>query len=428
MKTEEMQVAELIPYERNAKRHDDRQVANVMESIREFGFAQPIVADKNNVVIIGHCRLIAAKRLGLRTVPVLRMEELNEEQAQKLRLLDNKLNESEWDMELLAEDIPELDWSGFDIDWEIEQMGDEAVDIVETEVPEEPEEPQAKVGDLYQLGAHRLICGDSTDAEVLRQLMDGAVADLLLTDPPYNVNYEEKEKALLKARPNARVAKGQKTEIKNDAMDGESFRAFLVAAFKAAQEVMKPGAAFYIWHAESEGLNFRTAAQAAGLTIRQCLVWVKQHFVLGRQDYQWIHEPCLYGWTEGAAHYFIHDRTNSTVLEYPEDLKKLKKEELIKIIEQMHQEPTSIIKHDKPTKSALHPTMKPTELMADLIKNSSRPGENILDTFGGSGTTLMAAEQLGRHCFMSELNPVYIDVIIKRWEEYTGQKAVKLNG
>lgn len=428
MKIEEMAVAELIPYERNAMQHDDRQVRNVMESIKQFGFAQPVVVDKNKIVIIGHCRLIAAKRLGLRTVPVLKKEELTEEQAQKLRLLDNKLNESPWDAELLAEDVPELDWSGFDIDWEIEQMGDEAVDIVETEAPEPPEEPQAKVGDIYQLGQHRLICGDSTDPEVIKKLMDGATADLLLTDPPYNVDYEAKEKALLKARPNKRVQQGQKTEIKNDAMDAERFRAFLIAAFTAAQEVMKPGAAFYIWHADTEGLNFRIAATEAGMQIRQCLVWVKQHFVLGRQDYQWIHEPCLYGWTEGAAHYFINDRTQSTVKEYPQDLTKLKKEELINIIKDIQQEPTSIIKKDKPNRSALHPTMKPTELMADLIKNSSRPGENILDTFGGSGTTLMAAEQLNRRCFMCELNPVYIDVIIQRWEEYTGKQAVKLNG
>lgn len=428
MNITERLVAELKPYERNAKQHDEKQVANVMESIKQFGFAQPVVVDKNDILIIGHCRLIAAKRLGLRTVPTVKLEELTEEQAQKLRLLDNKLNESPWDLELLAEDIPELDWSGFDIDWEIEQMGDEAVDIVETEVPEEPEEPEAKPGDIYQLGNHRLICGDSTDPEVLRKLMDGAAADLFLTDPPYNVDYEEKEKALLKVRPNARVAKGQKTEIKNDAMDGDSFRAFLVAAFEAANEVLKPGAAFYIWHSTSEEINFWKAAETAGLRVRQVLVWVKQHFVLGRQDYQWIHEPCLYGWTEGAAHYFINDRTQSTVLEYPEDLKKLKKEELIAIIEKINQEPVSVIKHDKPNKSALHPTMKPTELMADLIKNSSRPGENILDTFGGSGTTLMAAEQLGRRCFMVELNPVYIDVIIKRWEEYTGKKAVKIDG
>lgn len=301
MKTEEMQVGELIPYERNAKKHDDRQIKNVMESIRRFGFAQPLVVDKNKVVIIGHCRLIAAKRLGLRTVPVLKMEELTEEQAQQLRLLDNKLNESEWDAELLAEDIPEIDWSGFDIDWEIEEMGDDAVDIVEVETPEPPKEPTAQVGDIYQLGVHRLICGDSTDPEVLKKLMDGAQADLLVTDPPYNVDYEAKEKALLKARPNKRVEQGQKTEIKNDSMDGATFRAFLIAAFTAAIQNMKPGAAFYIWHADTEGLNFRTAATEAGLKIRQCLVWVKQHFVLGRQDYQWIHESCLYGWTEGGG-------------------------------------------------------------------------------------------------------------------------------
>lgn len=259
--------------------------------------------------------------------------------------------------------------------------------------------------------------------------MDGAKADLLVTDPPYNVNYEAKEQSLLKAKPNKRVAQGKKTEIKNDSMDGESFRAFLKAAFNAAKEQMKPGAAFYIWHADTEGLNFRAAAIDAGLTIRQCLVWVKQHFVLGRQDYQWIHEPCLYGWIDGGSHYFINDRTKSTAFEYPlPDFNKMKKEELVELLKKITAEPQDIIKVNKPMRSALHPTMKPTELMADLIKNSSRPEENVLDTFGGSGSTMMACEQLNRHCYMCELNPVYIDVIIQRWEEYTGEKAVKING
>ena len=249
----------------------------------------------------------------------------------------------------------------------------------------------------------------------------------MLTDPPYNVDYEAKEKMLLKFRPNKRVAEGKKTEIKNDYMDGESFRAFLHDAFIAAQEVMRPGAAFYIWHADTEGLNFRAAALEAGLQVRQCLVWVKQHFVLGRQDYQWIHEPCLYGWKEGA-HYFIKDRTKQTAFEYPLDFKKLKKDELVKILEDIMQDQTTIIHMKKPTVSSLHPTMKPTELMADLIKNSTKKGDKVLDSFGGSGSTLMACEQLDRKCYMCELNPVYIDVIIKRWEEFTGKKAVKIDG
>lgn len=426
MKTEEMAVGLLKPYERNAKRHDEKQIENVMESIKQFGFAQPLVIDKNNILIIGHCRLIAAKRLHMKTVPVVRMDELTQEQVDKLRLLDNKLNESEWDMELLAEDIPELDWDGFDIDWGLPELEDDA-EIIETEIPEEPEEPTAKLGDIYQLGGHRLICGDSTDGEVIKKLMDGAEADLLLTDPPYNVDYAEKERMLLKHRPNKRVAEGKKTEIKNDNMDGESFRAFLISAFVSAREVMRPGAPFYIWHADMEGLNFRAAALEAGFIVRQCLVWVKSHFVLGHNDYQWIHEPCLYGWKEGA-HYFIKDRTKQTAFEYPLDFKKLKKDELVKILEDIMQDQTTIIHMKKPTVSSLHPTMKPTELMADLIKNSTKKGDKVLDSFGGSGSTLMACEQLDRKCYMCELNPVYIDVIIKRWEEFTGKKAVKIDG
>lgn len=413
MKTEEMMVADLKPYERNAKKHDDKQIKNVMESIRQFGFAQPIVVDKNNVVIIGHCRLIAAKRLGLREVPVLRMEELTEEQAQKLRLLDNKLNESEWDMELLAEDIPELDWSDFDIDWNLPEMQDAEADIEEVEVPEPPAEPEAKLGDIYQLGEHRLICGDSTDPKVIEQLMDGDQADLYLTDPPYNVN----------------VTNSQGMTIKNDNMEDEKFKNFLISAFAAVNDSIKPGGAFYIWHADTEGLNFRYACREVGWQIRQCLVWNKSMFILGRQDYQWKHEPCLYGWIDGAAHYFIEDRTNTTVIEdTPMDFSKMKKEELVDLLEKIYQSKTTVINADKPTVNDLHPTMKPIALIAELVKNSSKRSDIVLDSFGGSGSTLIACEELGRRCRTCELDPKYVDVIVQRWENYTGRKAVKLNG
>lgn len=413
MKTEEMMVADLKPYERNAKKHDDKQIKNVMESIRQFGFAQPIVVDKNNVVIIGHCRLIAAKRLGLREVPVLRMEELTEEQAQKLRLLDNKLNESEWDMELLAEDIPELDWSDFDIDWNLPEMQDAEADIEEVEAPEPPAEPEAKLGDIYQLGEHRLICGDSTDPKVIEQLMDGDQADLYLTDPPYNVN----------------VTNSQGMTIKNDNMEDEKFKNFLISAFAAVNDSIKPGGAFYIWHADTEGLNFRYACREVGWQIRQCLVWNKSMFILGRQDYQWKHEPCLYGWIDGAAHYFIEDRTNTTVIEdTPMDFSKMKKEELVDLLEKIYQSKTTVINADKPTVNDLHPTMKPIALIAELVKNSSKRSDIVLDSFGGSGSTLIACEELGRRCRTCELDPKYVDVIVQRWENYTGRKAVKLNG
>ena len=412
MKTEDLLVADLTPYDRNAKKHDDRQITNVMESIRQFGFAQPIVVDKNNIVIIGHCRLIAAKRLGLRTVPVLRMEELTEEQAQKLRLLDNKLNESAWDMELLAEDIPELDWSNFDIDWGLPEMEDANVDVEEVETPEPPEEPQAKLGDIYELGDHRLICGDSTDPEVIAKLMGEESADLYLTDPPYNVN----------------ISNSQGMTIKNDNMEDSKFRQFLINAFTAVNDFIKPGGAFYIWHADTEGLNFRLAVKEVGWSLRQCLVWNKNTFILGRQDYQWKHEPCLYGWKDGAAHYFIEDRTNTTVIEDEKlDFNKMKKEELVELLEKLFKTRMSVIDANKPTVNDLHPTMKPIVLIAEQVKNSSKKGEIVLDSFGGSGSTLIACEELGRKCRTCELDPKYVDVIIKRWEDYTKRKAVKIN-
>ena len=413
MKTEDLLVADLTPYDRNAKKHDDRQITNVMESIRQFGFAQPIVVDKNNIVIIGHCRLIAAKRLGLRTVPVLRMEELTEEQAQKLRLLDNKLNESAWDMELIAEDIPELDWSNFDIDWGLPEMEDANVDVEEVETPEPPEEPQAKLGDIYELGDHRLICGDSTDPEVIAKLMGEESADLYLTDPPYNVN----------------ISNSQGMTIKNDNMEDSKFRQFLINAFTAVNDFIKPGGAFYIWHADTEGLNFRLAVKEVGWSLRQCLVWNKNTFILGRQDYQWKHEPCLYGWKDGAAHYFIEDRTNTTVIEDEKlDFNKMKKEELVELLEKLFKTRMSVFDANKPTVNDLHPTMKPRVLIAEQVKNSSKKGEIVLDSFGGRGSTLIACEELGRKCRTCELDPKYVDVIIKRWEDYTKRKAVKING
>ena len=273
------------------------QIANVMESIRQFGYAQPLVVDKDNVLIIGHCRLIAAQRLGHTEVPVVRMDELSPDQVAKLRLLDNKLNESEWDFERLLEDVPDLDWDGFDIDWNFpEEVDFEPAPVIENEddIPDDVE-PRCKEGDVWILGNHRLICGDSTRFEVVEKLMDGELADLLLTDPPYNVDYVGKTKEALK--------------IQNDKMDNDNFRQFLRDAFATANAYMRAGAVFYIWHADSEGYNFRGACYDNEWKVRECLIWNKNSMVLGRQDYQWKHEPCLYGWKEGAAHLWNSDRT-----------------------------------------------------------------------------------------------------------------------
>lgn len=416
MKIKDMAVDKIVPFERNAKKHDETQVNNVAESIKQFGFAQPLVVDKDNVLIIGHCRLLAAQKLGINTVPVLKMEELTPEQVDKLRLLDNKLNESEWDYELLKEDIPALDFSGFDIDWGITELED--IEIEDDDIPEvEETEPICKEGDVWKLGGHRLICGDSTDREVIAKLMNGELADLYLTDPPYNVDYTGKTKDALK--------------IANDKMTDDNFYLFLRDAFAVANEVLKEGGAFYIWHADSEGFNFRRACKDIGWGIKECLIWNKNTMVLGRQDYQWKHEPCLYGWKDGAAHYFVDDRKQTTVFSDKEEInpKKMKKEELIKFVEEILSDKisTTVINEDKPSASEMHPTMKPIKLIARQIRNSTRKGELIFDGFGGSGSTLIAAEQLGRRCYMCELDERYCDVIIQRWEALTGQKATKEN-
>ena len=410
-----MPVRDLVPYEKNAKKHDETQIKNVMESIKQFGFAQPLVVDKDNVLIIGHCRLTASKRLHLKEVPVLKMDHLTEEQVKKLRLLDNKLNESEWDMELLLQEISGLDFEGFDMEWDMPQEEPEEPPVEEVETPEEaPQRTQA--GEIYKLGNHRLIVGDSTDPETIKKLMDGEKADLILTDPPYNIAYVGKTKDALK--------------IKNDAFsDTAEFVEFLTKAFTVARENMKAGAAFYIWHADTMRGEFLEACRRAGWQIRQCLIWNKNIFTLGRQDYQWKHEPCLYGWEDGAAHYFVTARNLPTVLQDEEefDPRKLKKEELVRIVEDMiANNPTTVMDEDKPSRSAEHPTMKPLKLLARQIKNSTRRGESVLDQFGGSGSTLMTCEQLGRICYTSELDPHYADVIIKRWEDYTGKEAEKL--
>ena len=295
-----------------------------------------------------------------------------------------------------------------------EQHPEEEKEVEEDEFEPQPlEEPKSRVGQVYKLGRHRLIVGDSTDQAVIDKLMDGAEADLLITDPPYNVDYTGKTKDALK--------------IENDKMSDSHFRQFLVDALSACNKVMKPGAAFYIWHADSEGFNFRGACHDIGWTVRQCIIWNKNTMVLGRQDYQWKHEPCLYGWKEGAGHYFVDDRKQTTVLEDAKslDFKSMKKPELIQLLEEIFADKisTSVLNEKKPAASEFHPTMKPLKLIGRLVKNSSKPEQNVLDSFGGSGSTLMVCEQLNRTCYTCELDPKYADVIIERWEQYTGEKA-----
>lgn len=376
---------DLKPYENNPRKNDDA-VKYVAESIKEFGFKVPIVIDKDNVIVAGHTRYKAAKKLGMTEIPCIIADDLTDEQIKAFRLADNKVAEkAEWDFDLLnteLDDIIDLDMELFGFE---DALQDDAEEAVEDEFEVElPAEPKSKLGDIYQLGDNRLMCGDSTVLEDVEKLMGGVQADMLLTDPPYNVNYEGKTKDKLK--------------IKNDKMDNDNFRQFLIDAFSNADMVMKPGAVFYIWHADSEGYNFRGACFDVGWTVRQCLIWNKNSMVMGRQDYQWKHEPCLYGWKEGAGHLRASDRKQTTVINF-----------------------------DKPTRNDMHPTMKPIPLFDYQIKNNTKGGDVVLDLFGGSGTTIMACEQNGRRGYSMEYDPRYVDVIVDRWEKFTGAKAVLLN-
>lgn len=379
---------ELIPYVNNP-RNNDQAVDAVASSIKNFGFKVPIVIDSKNEIINGHTRLKAAKKLGIEEVPVIVADDLTEDQIKAFRIADNKVAElADWDEELLlAElDMIEMDMGQFNIDMSELDLDDSSEEVVEDEFDDTPpEEPQAKYGDIYQLGRHRLMCGDSTSVEDVEKLVGGGViVDMLLTDPPYNVAYEGKTEDAL--------------TIQNDSMDDESFRQFLTNAFFAADSVMKKGAVFYIWHADSEGYNFRGACRDVGWTVRECLIWNKNQMVLGRQDYHWKHEPCLYGWKDGASHLWASDRKQTTVLDF-----------------------------DKPQRNGVHPTMKPIALFDYQIKNNTKGNDIVLDLFGGSGTTIMACEQNGRRGYSMELDPRYVDVIIKRWEDFTGEKAVKIS-
>lgn len=381
-------VDELIPYINNP-RNNDVAVDAVASSIKNFGFKVPIVVDSQNEIINGHTRLKAAKKLGLEEVPVIVADDLTDEQIKAFRLADNKVGElAEWNEEMLSVELEELEKLEFDMtQFGFDDLDDilEESEVVEDEFDEEPpEEPKSKLGDIYQLGRHRLMCGDSTHSESVSKLLQGVEADLLITDPPYNVAYESKGKVAL--------------TIQNDNKESGEFHLFLYDAFNAAKENLKAGASFYVWYASAEVVNFHTSLEEAGFLVKQELIWNKSSMVLGRQDYHWKHEPCLYGWASGGSHSWYNDRKQTTILNF-----------------------------DRPTVNRVHPTMKPIALFDYQIKNSSKAGDMVLDLFGGSGTTIMACEQNNRNAYLMELDPRYVDVIIKRWEEFTGQKAEKVN-
>ena len=416
MNITDIRTCDLKPYENNPRLNEDA-VNLVAASIDEFGFKQPIVVDKDLIIIAGHTRWKAAQKLGLETVPCIQADDLTPAQVKAYRLADNKVAEAaQWDLDALQFELEELDNMDFDMEpfgFETETF-DEQIAEDDNFEPEIPEEPTTKRGQCWMLGRHRLMVGDSTKRQDVEKLCSDATMDMVVTDPPYNIDYTGGTKDAMK--------------IENDNWgDDEGFIEFLKAAFENVRDQLKAGGSFYIWYASTQSKNFLEAAERAGLSIRQTLIWNKNTFSLGRQDYQWKHEPCLYGWKDGAAHYFVNTRNLATVIEDAEnqDVDSMRKDELKKLLKSIlggvHE--TTILDEKKPTKSELHPTMKPIPLIAKQIKNSSRQGETVLDLFGGSGSTLMACEQLGRRCFMMEFDPHYADVIIQRWEDYTGEQA-----
>jgi DNA modification methylase len=397
MKVELIDIGRVIPYARNPRRNE-AAIAKVAASIKEYGFRQPIVVDEEMVIIAGHTRLQAAQQLGLSKVPVHIATGLTNTQIKAYRLADNRTaQEAEWDEELLGLELGELAEQGFDLDLtgfdgdELEKLLseiDEGGLTDDDDVPELPETPVSKNGDVWVLGNHCLICGDSTDAAVLDTLLDGQLVDMVFTDPPYNVNYGDTAKDKIRAKGGAKASR----KIMNDNL-GNEFEAFLTDACANMLRVTK--GALYICMSSSELDTLQSAFRASGGKWSTFIIWAKNTFTLGRSDYQRQYEPILYGWKEGNDHYWCGARDQGDVWFF-----------------------------NKPQKNDLHPTMKPVELVCQAVKNSSKSKDIVLDSFGGSGSTLIACEKLGRYARLIELDPAYCDVIVKRWEEFTGKSAV----
>lgn len=421
-------VASLKPYEKNARTHSAEQVEQLVRSIKEFGFTNPLLIDEQDRIIAGHGRLRAALALKMAEVPVIILAGLTDAQRRALILADNKIAlNSGWDLKLLTEELADLKLDGYDLTLtgfsleEIDAMTPVVVDERDPDdAPDLPAEPKTKPGDVYVLGPHRLVCGDSTSMENIDRLMQGALADVCWTDPPYNVAYET-----------------EAGKIANDDLDDGEFRDFLSGAYGCAFAALKPGAAIYVAHADTEGLNFRAAFRAAGFKLSGCLIWRKDSLVLGRSDYQWQHEPILYGWKPGSRHRWYGGRKLTTMIDLDQDRMPFKRRDdgryeirigdSVMVIDgtaTIEELVPSVINEPKPKRSDGHPTMKPVALIERMLRNSARPGDIVLDLFGGSGSTLMAAERLGMCARLSELDPGYCDVIVARWEAYTGRKAV----
>lgn len=377
--------SKLIPYVNNARTHSAEQINKLRASIREFGFINPVIIDREYNVIAGHGRILGAKAEGIEEVPCVFVDYLTPAQKKAYILADNRMAmDAGWDEELLRVEIEALQAESFDVgltgfdEKDIAELfagedGDAQDDDFDVDA-ELQKPPVTKSGDVWLLGNHRLICGDSTKEETYAVLMDGKKANLVVTDPPYNVNYE-----------------GSAGKIQNDNMANDKFYQFLFDVFLNMEKAMADDASIYVFHADTEGLNFRKAFSDAGFYLSGTCIWKKQSLVLGRSPYQWQHEPCLYGWKKKGKHQWYSDRKQTTIWEF-----------------------------DKPKKNGDHPTMKPIPLIAYPIKNSSMSNCIVLDPFGGSGSTLIACEQLGRICHTIELDEKYCDVIVKRYIEQVG--------
>lgn len=430
MKTRTLEIVylpldELVPDARNARTHTEEQVAQIADSMKEFGWTNPVLIRPDKTIIAGHGRVMAAHLLAYEAAPAIILEGLTDLQVRAYMLADNRIAlNAGWNPALLALELQDLKAGGYQLDLtgfsklELQALigPDAAVRTGKTADDAVPPLPPAAVtshGDIWLLGRHRLMVGDATNLADVQRLMGDFKADLVWTDPPYNVAYE-----------------GQAGTIMNDAQTAVAFDRFLLRAFQGCHWAMKPGAVIYVTHAETERWAFTQAFETADLKLAQVLIWVKNSAAFGRQDYNWQHEPVLYGWKEGAGHFFAGDFTLTTVIDEaafdPSKLTAAAARALVK--EQLEARQSTIVREDRPAKSELHPTMKPVALVQRMVEASSREEAVLFDPFGGSGTTMITAEKTNRRAFLLELDPRYADVIIERWQEFTGREARHATG
>jgi DNA modification methylase len=436
-------VSDLKSYERNSRTHSESQIAQLAAAIQQFGFTNPILIGSDGVVIAGHGRLEAARKLNLESVPTIELAGLSDADRRALVIADNRIAEnSGWDAKVLALELGDLQASGFNLallGFSDRELGEALQPGVRDglthpdEAPAVDEVVVSKPGDIWLLGGHRVGCGDCRFPEVMKALLAGKSAAVVWTDPPYNVAYGDKAEALQKYDKGHRNT----SRILNDDMSDADFLVFLTGALRSVSECMEPGAAIYVAHSETEGINFRLAFNEAGFKLSSCVIWRKDSLVLGRSDFQWIHEPILYGWKPGAGHKWYGGRKQVSVQDLGADSPFVERSDgrmevrigdrlLVvdgkAVVEELV---PSMITEAKPKRNDLHPTMKPVALVERMLRFSARPGAIVLDPFGGSGSTLIACERLGMAARTIDLSPAYVDVIVRRWQDFTGNKAVR---